>query len=370
MDDYLKKAKSYQYKKHFLSIFIVVIEITFFTVLIFSGGSEFIANLIQAIIGNFYLQLLFYISIIGFLLNFIGLPIDYASSFNIEHAYELSKQSLSSWIKDYLKKLILGGLLSCFMLILLFVLLKNTKDDWWIYTSILYFLISIIIAKIFPVLIIPIFYKLTPIEESPLKTKLFSLGKNLGVKILNIYNIALGKKTTKANAAVCGIGSTKRILLSDTLLDNYADDEVEATLAHELSHHKHHHFWKLAIMGFILTTICFFVIHIVLKRMVYSGALNNIYDIKALPAIAIIYIVYNLLTRPISNLISRNYEREADQDAFVVCANPLSFATLMDKLFKQNLSDPSPSKLVKIFFYDHPPALERIAACRDYIKKR
>ena len=369
MDDYLEKAKSYQKSKHFLAISIIVIELAFFIVLIFSGGSEFIANLIQTMIGNFYIQLLLYLSVVGLLLNFIGLPIEYSSSFNIEHAYGLSKQSLSSWVKDYFKKLVIGGLLSCFMLLLLFALLKNTKDAWWIYTSILYFLISLVIAKIFPVFIIPIFYKLTPIEDSPLKAKLFSLGKSLGVNILNIYNIALGKKTTKANAAVCGIGSTKRILLSDTLLDNYADDEVEATLAHELSHHKHHHFWKLSIMGFILTTVCFFIIHIVLKKMVLSGAISHIYDIKAIPAIAIIYTVYNLLTRPVSNLVSRNYEREADSDAFAVCANPLSFATLMDKLSKQNLSDPSPSKLVKIFFYDHPPASERIEACRDYINK-
>ena len=373
MDERLKQAKQYSGTKHFLEIINIIISLAFFIILFSSGLSVYLKEFFLRISQNPYILASLYIISVTISLEIITLPLDFFGSFKLEHKFNLSTQNAFSWFKDYIKKLLIGILMYLILINILYIFLRTSKDFWWLYTALLYFFISVVIARVFPVLIIPLFYKITKISNEPLKEKILSLADSAGVKILDIYNIALGEKTKKANAAVCGIGATKRILLSDTLIQKYSEDEIEATLAHELAHHKYQHFWKLNIYNFIFTLSGFFLIDRIFKaaiKLSYTGDIPNIMaDISIFPVLMILFMGYNMAVSPLLNFISRRYEAQADDEAIALTKKPDCFADLMKKLSLQNLSDPEPGVFIKIFFYSHPPANERIRRARALSKK-
>lgn len=362
MDKGLIKAKAYSRAKYYLAVAEILLSIGFFTILYLSGLSSSIAVAAAGLSNIYFLMLIIYMSAIGLLWILIDFPLSYLGSFKIEHRFSLSKQSFPLWFKDYIKKLVLSAFLFGMMILVLYYFLR-ASGWWWLYVALTYFFISVVLAKIFPIFIIPLFYKLNKISETSLRGKLLSLAEKAGMKVLDVYKIDLGEKTKKANAALCGWGLTKRILLSDTLLQEYTDEEIEATLAHELLHYKRRHFWKLNFYNFIFTLLGFGIINIFLQRAAGGGYIKQIDDLRAFPILAIVFIIYNLAITPLQNYISRRYEAEADYGAINLIKNPGALANLIRKLSLQNLSDPQPSPLIKFFFYDHPPANERIKAC-------
>lgn len=370
MDEALSKAKAYSRAKYYLVIAETILYIGFFIILQLSGLSSYMAEAASHLARVSYLTFILYISILGLLLTIIDFPLEFLSSFKIEHRFGLSKQDFPSWFNDYIKRLIVSAFLFIIMVVILYYFLRISVSYWWLYVALAYFFLSVVLAKIFPVIIIPLFYKLNKIKDTPLKGRLISLTKKAGVKVLDVYKVGLGEKTKKANAALCGWGATKRILLSDTLLQKYTEDEIESTLAHELAHYKNRHFWKLNLYNFIFTLVGFGIINIFLQRAVRVGYIKQIYDIRVFPILAMLFISYSILITPLYNYISRRYESEADSQALSLMKNPAAFANLIRKLTLQNLSDPQPEPLIKFFFYDHPPAQERIRACNNKIGKR
>ena len=364
MDDTLKRAKSYSSTKHLLVIANIFLAVSYFFFLLISGLSNYIASKTHLFLGCRYMGIIFYLAVIGIFLNILTFPLDFLLSYKTEHRFGLSRQNFLSWFNDYLKRIIIGSIFYLIGILLLYWFMDVSNRFWWLYTALAYFFISLFVAKIFPIIIIPLFYKLTEIKDIPLKDRLLSLAEKAGIKILTVYNIALGEKTNKANAAVCGLGSTKRILLSDTLLQVYTEEEVEATLAHELAHHKFHHFWKLSFWNFIFTLLGFVILNYLIQQIAGSGYISSISDLKIFPVLIIFFIIYNIGTTPLLNLISREYEANADKEAVRLTQNPAVFVKLITKLSLQNLSDPAPGFLVKMFFYDHPPQEERVRLYR------
>ncbi len=365
MDKPTSRAKSYSSSKHILSLYSITLSVVFFSGLIISGGSESAARLSFSVSQNPYLLAIVFIMIVGCLFELILFPLNYTSSFWIEHRFGLSRQSFFSWAMDYIKGLLLSGTLFLVMFLVFYFFLRNSPSLWWLYASIAYFFVSVVLAKVFPILVIPMFYKLTKMSDSALTERLKALAQKAGVKILDIYNIGLGAKTSKANAAVCGVGKSKRILLSDTMLDGYSQAEIELTMAHELSHHKHQHFWKLSFLNFALTALALYLIDLGLSILLSHGVISAKDSVMAFPFIAAIFIMYNFIMLPLGNFVSRRYEAQADKDAISLTGNPHVLSRLMEKLSEQNMSDPSPGWLTKIFFYDHPPASERIALAEN-----
>lgn len=366
MDRKITKAKAYSIRKRRIAVWEWILTLAFFASLWFSGGSRLLIWLALIVSQNPYILVIIYVLIAGCLLQIILLPLDYTASFRIEHDFGLSRQTLLSWFMDYIKKAFFSGLLYIIMIVTLYLFLRISPSFWWFYSSLAYFFMSIILAKIFPQIVIPLFYKLTRITDKLLKEKLMRLADKIGVEILDVYTIGLGAKTSKANAAVCGLGKSKRILLSDTLLENYTQDEIEATLAHELLHHKHQHFWKLSLFNFMAISLNFLIIKLILDRALLAGLIPAAYSINAFPIIAITFILYNICSLPFLNLVSRRYEVQADKDAIGITGKPSVFAELIKKLSLQNLADPTPGFVAKHLFYDHPPASER----RDSIKAK
>jgi STE24 endopeptidase len=185
---------------------------------------------------------------------------------------------------------------------------------------------------------------------------------------MGVYEWTLSDRTKKANAALTGMGHTRRILLSDTLLAEYSDDEIEVILAHELAHHVHKDIWTSVFFDMALTLAGFFAAHLVLQRGVPLFGLSGIADPAGIPILLLTAGTIALCVKPIMNAVSRSHERRADRYALKMTENPSAFITAMKRLGQQNLAEDSPSKLVQAFFYTHPPITERLRAAESWVQ--
>jgi STE24 endopeptidase len=350
--------KTYNKKKYIIRFTDIILGVIF--LILFQLFFSFrLQNLIHASIGDFYINLGIYAFIFSLIFYLFSLPLHFYSSFLLEHEYKLSNQKLFAWLSDEVKGGILSFLVFMLFINVLYFLLRNFENSWWIILAFFWFIITVVIANLIPVLVLPLFFKVTPVSEE-LKRRIVNLSEKCGVKIVNVYKIDFSKKTNKTNAAVIGVGNTRRVLLADNLIENFNEEETDGVLAHEFGHHKYLHMWKMLVFGLMLNVLTFFIIYILSKNIIYLLGVENIYDIAALPALMLILSLMNFLILPIKNGFSRLLENEADSFALRKTNNKKAFISLMEKLAIKNLADPNPPFFIKIFFYSHPPVRERI----------
>jgi STE24 endopeptidase len=223
-----------------------------------------------------------------------------------------------------------------------------------------------ILSQIFPIIILPIFYKLTPIEDETLKEKIRLLGQRAGINVENVYKFNMSKNTKKANAAFTGLGKTKRIILGDTLLDNYNIEEIETVIAHELGHYKKKHIVKNILIGTASSFITLFVIALLYQNSLSWFGFYSITQVAALPLLALWSTLIGIIQSPLGNIISRKFEYEADEYAVIETKNPFAFKKTLEKLTDQNLGDKEPHPFVEWFFYSHPSIKNRVSAIEKF----
>jgi len=355
-----EKAKQYSKLKTRLTVSQLLLTAVFLIIMLLSGASVFLRDLVAGWSRNFYLQVGLYLAIFGGIYNLLFVGLDFYGSFVLEHKFRLSNQTVFDWLKKSIKK----GLLSLLMLLpaaeALYFFLRHFPNHWWLLTTAAWLLLTIVLGKIAPVLIIPLFYKCSPLANRELKERLLRLSKNCGVGVEEVFEVQLSKDTQKANAAVAGFGKGRRILLGDTLLRNYSDDEIEAIFAHELGHVRLLHTWKILGFGAAISLVSFFLTYLLFERGLSFFGFDRIYDIAAFALLALVLMLMGLLFMPIQNGYMRHLEKQADIFAIEQQEDPQSFSSAMTKLANQNLIDPSPSRCVELLFYDHPPISRRL----------
>jgi STE24 endopeptidase len=229
--------------------------------------------------------------------------------------------------------------------------------------------IFVLLAQLAPVVLFPIFFKFKPLENESLKQRLVRLSERAGARVRGVYEWKLSDKSKKANAALTGLGNTRRILLADTLLENYSEDEIEAVMAHELGHHAHGHILKSIVVQAVITFIGFWlaarVLHFAVKQRMMFGT-DRISDFSDLPLLALVSTVVSFLLMPALNAWSRHNERQADSYALKSIASVEPFITSMDKLAAQNLAERNPAPWIEFLFHSHPAISKRIAAARAW----
>ncbi len=354
------KIKAYSSLKHRLYFLSLVFNIGILLIFILSGLNSDLRNFIAGASVNFYLKLSIFYILFTIAFFILGLPLDYHDGYAAEQRYNLSTQSKKEWLKDTLKKFGVSLVIGIILILALYYLLRNFSNIWWLLAAVLYFLFSVLMAKIMPVVILPLFYKQKPLKNRELKESLLKLAKKTGQNIKDVFEIDLSRQTKKANAALVGSGNTRRILLSDTLLKNYTDEEIEVILAHELAHHALKHMRSILIFAGVISIGIFFVVNKLLSISVSSGYINNLADMAGLPLILLIFSTLSLITSPIQNAFTRKLETDADKYALKLTKLNKAFISAMEKLTEQNLSDPEPSRFIEIMLYDHPPVAKRI----------
>ena len=360
MEESLRRAKEYSKRQIQLTIIQIVLTLAFLLIMLFSRASLFLKDIVTECSQNFYLQVgLYFILFAGiYYLVFIGL--DFYSDFLLEHKFLLSNQTVFGWLKKSIKK----GLLALVILLMsaeaLYFFLRRFPNSWWIPATAAWLLLTILLGKITPTLIIPLFYKCTPLLNTELKERLLGLSRNCGIKVKDVFEIQLSKDTKKANAAVAGLGKSRQILLGDTLLKNYSNEEIESVFAHELGHICLRHIWNILGFGTVTSLACFYLTYLLFEAGVNLFGFDYIINIAAFPLLALILMAVGLILMPIQNGYIRLLEKKADMFALSHIQNKQSFASAITKLGEQNLSNPSPSRLVELLLYTHPPISKRL----------
>jgi STE24 endopeptidase len=335
--------------------FIVVLAI------VTTGLSRELSTWALALATNEYLALLLFLAAVGIVESVVTLPLGFYSSYIIEHRYGLSNQTLGRWAWERLKALLVAAPLMAIVAVVLFYCLKTYGMGWWLPVAIVLTMFSIILARIVPTYIMPLFYKFTPIENGSLKERITALCRNAGVRIEGIFSFDMSKNTKKANAGFTGIGKAKRIILGDTLLKEFTEEEIETVFAHELGHYKHKHLLIGMGVGVLSTFVGLYITARLYAVSLSWFGFSSITDIAALPVLGLWLSIFGLVTSPLGNMLSRKHEREADRYAVQTTGKKMAFVSALRKLAETNLADPEPHPVVEFLFYSHPSIARRIA---------
>jgi STE24 endopeptidase len=302
------------------------------------------------------------------LAKLLGAGLDYYG-FRLEHRFHLSNQRLRAWVLDQAKEFLVGLIFMVVIVEVLYFMLREFPQHWWLLTWAIFMGLFVLLAQLAPVILFPIFYKFEPLQNEELKQRLVRLGERAGTRVRGVYKWNLSEKSKKANAALTGLGATRRIILADTLLDNYSADEIEAVLAHELGHHVHKHILKGIAAQAVTTLLGFWAanwaLHYAVDRL---HMFDELFDFANLPLFVLVVTVLSLLALPALNAFSRFNERQADRYAFESIASVDPFISSMNKLAEQNLAERTPSRFVEWFFHSHPAISRRLRAAQAWAK--
>ncbi len=363
------EARRYNRIRRWLGVADFILGLVLMVALLATGWTGTLRDIAyKATFQHYSLAVFLYVLMLLLIGKILGLGLDYYS-FRLEHRYQLSNLRLRAWVRDEIKGFLVEMVLAGIVAELLYFIMRQAPQHWWLIAWAAFLGLFVLLAQLAPVVLFPVFYKFAPLENEELKARLVRLGERAGTRVRGVYQWKLSEKSKKANAALTGLGSTRRIILADTLLANYSTDEIEAVLAHELGHHVHRHIFKSILVQAGITFVGFWaanwVLHYTMDRLHVFETLS---DFANLPLLLLVVTVLSFLVLPLLNAYSRYNERQADRYAFQSIATVAPFISAMNKLAEQNLAERSPSQLVEWFFHSHPAISRRVAAAEAWAK--
>jgi Zn-dependent protease with chaperone function len=360
------EARRYNRIHRWLGIVDFVIGSAFLVLLLVTGWTGWLRDLaLRRGFQNYTLAVFLYLFFLLLISKALGFGLDYYG-FQLERKFQLSTQRVRSWLWDEAKGFLVGLVLAGIVVELLYFMIRQSPQHWWLITWIVFMALAILMAQLAPVVLFPIFYKFEPLDNEDLRRRLVLLTEHAGTRVRGVYRWKLSEKSKKANAALTGLGSTRRIILADTLLDNYAPEEIEAVLAHEIGHHVHRHILKSIVVQAATTLLGFWAANWVLHYAVDHRMFEELSDFANLPLLAITATALSLVLMPALNAYSRFNERQADRYAFESIASVEPFISSMNKLALQNLAERTPSKWVEVLFHSHPAISKRVEAAEAW----
>jgi len=364
-DSVKTKAKAYQRTKQRLALFDLARTPVLLAMLLLFPISKALAQQVNELS---FRPAAIAVYFLGFSLYFLifDLPLAFYSGYLLEKKYELSNQTLKAWCFDFAKKSVLGFVISLLLVEALFACLHFAGPAWWLWAWAGFALFSLGVGRLFPVLIVPLFYKYGVVPNETLKERIHALARKFELPVSHIYSLNLSKTTKKANAAFMGMGKTRRVVLSDTLLAQFNDDEIETVVAHELGHYKHGDLWRGFGLGLVVSGALFWGTAQAVKNLWPALGFQGAEDLASFPLLALCLMLLGLAATPLQNAFSRTRETQADLFALRACANTPAFKSCMQKLGQVNLADPEPHPLYEWFFYDHPSIAKRVAFAARY----
>jgi len=357
----LAEAKEYGHRQLVCTLIDKALDVAVLAVIAFVLAKPFDAWLIHVGIENVWLRLsCIYLGTLG-LHEIVSFPLSFYAGYLLEHQYGQSRLTLGRWLWRHAKKLVL---LSVFTLLLtcgLFAVIWATGNWWWAVAGGMFFVLSIVLGQVVPVLVIPMFYKVERLEDPELSARMARLSEGTGLSIEGVYRLGLSEETVKANAMLAGLGRTRRVLMGDTLLAGFTPDEIEVIFAHEIGHHVFGHIWKMILSGAAYTLLGFWLANQVLAA--WTGPSYDAHQLSpsALPLLMLILTTFSLLLEPLQNAISRRFERQCDRYALTRTGRPSVYRAAFEKLAVLNKDDPDPHPWEVIWLHSHPPIRERLA---------
>lgn len=362
-----QQAKRYARQRRLLFLVELSGSALLVVLFLFSGASLWLKQQLVALLGRSQpLLVLMYFALLFVGYTIATLPLSLYGGFLLPHRYGMSRQTLGAWAWDQLKGAFLSLALGALVVEVIYALLAATPQWWWLWAGVFLVLFTVVLSALTPILLVPLFYRLAPLDDPALVERLERLGARAGTVIQGVYTIDLSSKSPAANAMVMGLGRTRRIALGDTLLEHYTHDEIETILAHELGHHVHGDLGKGIFVQSALLFCGLWLAHQLLLRGVRLFGFEGVADVAAFPLFVIAMAAFALVTMPLTNGYSRWRERLADAYALHVTGDPQSMIDVMTRLANQNLADADPPRWATWLLASHPPIRERIAAAREF----
>ncbi len=370
-----QKARRYARQRQTLMLVNLGISAVVIAVLLFSGLSFWLRDALQfaawqPIPGWEPLRIALYFLVLGAAVAIIDAPLTWYSSYVLPHRYGLSTQRPGAWLLDGTKSLAISLPIEILAVLFVYLLLAVSPNAWWLWTGLAMLLFTVVLANLAPILLLPLFYKLTPLPDGDVKERALALAAQAHTRVRGIYSMNMSTKTTAANAAVMGLGNTRRIVIGDTLLNYYTPDEIEVVVAHELGHQVHRDIPKLIIVQSVTMLGGLYLVNLALHAVVGAfPAYHGLSDPATMPLVAAVLGVFGLVVLPLTNGFSRTVERQADGYALESTGKVDAFISAMTRLANQNLAELSPNPLVEFFLYNHPSIGNRLAFARRYAEK-
>ncbi|NLX55204.1 MAG: M48 family metallopeptidase [Planctomycetaceae bacterium] len=296
-------------------------------------------------------------------------PLAVYSGFVLEHRFGLSRQSFGRWLSRYALRNLLATGLGLVLMVGLFLLIWWAQAWWWLIAALAAFAVTIVLGQLVPVLILPLFYEIEKLEDQDLRERLERLARGTSLSIEGVYRMKLSTETVKANAMLAGLGRTRRVILGDTLLDNFDAREIEVVFAHEVAHHVYRHLAKLTLFGLVYAAVSFWVCDRILVAWVTAVAGSFQYPdcpVHALALILFVITVLSLLVSPVRNGLSRRFESACDRYALQVTGDVEAYRAAFTRLARLNKTDPHPHPLDVWLLHDHPPVAARLALADQF----
>jgi STE24 endopeptidase len=333
-----------------------------------SGGALALRRALQIWMSSAWLLVAAFAILFGGIYLLIDLPLSYYSDFILPHRFDQSVQTLGGWIKDQLIGLAISGVLGLLLLEAIYWLLRVTQALWWLWAGLLLVFFTVILSNLAPVLIMPLFNKFVPLgeEHAELAERLTRLAARAGTKVQGVFTFDMSKRTKAANAALTGIGNTRRIVLGDTLIQEFTPDEIETVLAHELGHQVHRDILLGITFGSLINLLGLFLAALALRWGAAAMGAAGPYDPAAMPLFGLVLGAFGLVTMPLTGGWSRWRERLADQYALDSTHKPAAFASALARLANQNLAETDPEPWVEFLLYSHPALSKRIKMAEEY----
>lgn len=295
----------------------------------------------------------------------VSFAVSFYSGYVLEHQYGMSRQTIGRWLSRYMLRVSLTVGFGLVIILGLYAIIWTTQAWWWLAAAGTFFLVSVLVGQLFPVVILPLFHKSERLEDPALMNRFRSLVEGTGLSIEGVYRLEVSNDTAKANAQLAGIGPTRRALMDDTLLEKFDEDELAVIFAHEVGHHVHRHIPKLVAMGVFSSLVIFWGVDRVLAHWITAldGSLDyGHFPIYALPMFSLSMAIASLLLQPLQNSLSRHFERQADRYALRATGLRDAFRSAFMKLAKLNKAMLDPPRLEVFLFHSHPTIAERLKA--------
>jgi STE24 endopeptidase len=353
-------ADRYHRLQLFLSLLGLGLSIAYLLALIFTDAGHGLARAAARVTTAHWGQVALVALALGPGQGLLTLPLKLIRGFWLPRRFGLLHQPLSGWLADQLKAALIGGALGLAAVEIVYTLLALTPL-WWIVAAAIFIAAQIAMAALVPIWIVPLFYRLTPLADGGLRDRLLALARQAGVAAIGVFVADQSRKSRTANAAVVGLGRTRRIILFDTLLAEFRPDEIESVLAHELGHHAHGDMRRGLLVNSVLTIVTMWLAALGLDLGVALLGLSGPADPAGLPWLALVVTALGLVQLPLANGFSRWIEQQADDFALATTGNAHAFIGAMERLGGLNLAERRPSRLKEIFLYSHPALERRIA---------
>jgi len=364
-------AKIYENVKLVLdSVNGTLIPIALCVILFLSGGSVLLSRLLNSVTHSYWISVWLYFVVFVIILQLVAMPLAFYSGFVVDHKFSLSTQTLQGWVVDELKGLGVELVFGILAGSVLYYLIGNLSL-WWVAAAAIFAVFSILLSVILPFVILPIFYKVSPLSDMNLRESLLQMSKKFGAHNVDRVLVAdESRRSIRANAFFSGVGKSRSIVLFDTLLSNFTHREITTVVAHELGHYVNKDIWKEALISGLVVIPPFYIADYALRSAVAAFSLPSITDPAGIPLVFAALIGVSFILQPISNGLSRIVELKADEFALKAADDSDAQASAERRLADLSLSVDSPSRLVELIFYTHPPSSKRVRLAENWKKTK